>query len=329
MFEEIREDPEQVFDMRTMAIDALVRDRAVIVRLTRSTGRDAWRFFAHAGLIFGFILGIAQVFLWAGTHQTWLMPAFGFFVGYSTDWVALMMIFRPVKRCRYLGVFTWQGLFHKKREQVAMDYADLIAAEIISPRNVMRALLDGPQSDRLFHMIDRQVKGSVDAQMGVLKPLVVLSMGGRRFQQMKQDAVDILLERFPDTVGRLEDKAANVVDIRSLVVEKVHEMTDEEYEVIKAHTVQGARIVEHAVVTQLCDLGRGTFAVMLDRYLHRDLGPRLGVARGEVCEGNVFLEKRRPGAARRISDLLPIDVHWHARPPRCSRQPRRKPDLAV
>src|SRR5204863_4924760 len=117
-------------------------------RLIRQAGENEFRFIARSGLYFGFVIGCVQATTWAATHSMWIMPLFGLFTGWFTDWLALKMIFRPMKPQRYLGLFEWQGLFHKRRSEVASQYGELIAQEILTPHNIMDAVLRGPLSDR-------------------------------------------------------------------------------------------------------------------------------------------------------------------------------------
>lgn len=229
MVDQLRTDLNSVLDLRTMAIDALVRDKALLVRLVREVGGPEMQFIVRSGLIFGFVLGFVQALLWAMFQNAWLMPAFGFFVGYFTDWLALNLIFRPMKPHRFLGL-TIHGAFHRRREEVAADYGKLIAAEILSPRNIMNAMLTGPSADRLFTMVSREIEQTVDRQSGILRPFLVVAMGGGRYQEMKQDAVRIALERFPDSSDQIEKTAMSALDVQSLVTEKMQLMTPAEYE---------------------------------------------------------------------------------------------------
>lgn len=230
MMDDLRNDIDSVFDLRDMAINALARDKALTVRLIRDISRAEMTFIIRSGLLFGFVLGLAQMGTWALTHSPWIMPAFGGFVGYFTDWLALQMIFRPVEPKRYLGVFPWQGLFHKRRDQVAVDYGALIAEEILTPTNVIEAMLTGPQSDRLFAVVTREVKQTVDDQAGLAKPLLVFALGGERYQQMKQDVVRAVLQRLPDTASEVEEYAMHALDVHNMIVSKMRLMTSDEYE---------------------------------------------------------------------------------------------------
>jgi uncharacterized membrane protein YheB (UPF0754 family) len=113
-------------DVRDMAITNLTRDRAVLNRLIRDISRPEMRFIARSGLYFGLIIGVLQAIVWALTHEPLIMPAFGALIGLSTDWIALKMIFYPRAERRILGV-RWQGMFQKRRKEVAADYGKLIA----------------------------------------------------------------------------------------------------------------------------------------------------------------------------------------------------------
>lgn len=229
LFAEFQRDLDQVIDLRTMAVDALVRDKALLVRLTRDIARKELRFLVRAGLVFGFVLGIGQVFLWSATKQPWIMPLFGFFVGYFTDWLGLNLIFRPIRSRGFL-VFRWQGLFHRRRAEVARDYGNLIADEILNTRNLMHALLHGPSSDRLFSVITHEVQATIDRQSGLAKPITVFAMGGRRYQEMKLEAAQLALEMLPGSVEEIGEYALESANLRALVAEKMMQMTPIEYE---------------------------------------------------------------------------------------------------
>ena len=64
-----------------------------------------------------------------------------------------------------------------------MGYGALIADEVLTVRNVMEAVLAGPKSDKLFAMIEREVRKTIDQQASIAKPIVALAVGGRRYQE--------------------------------------------------------------------------------------------------------------------------------------------------
>ncbi|MFD1050518.1 DUF445 domain-containing protein, partial [Kibdelosporangium lantanae] len=146
----VQSDVDSVFDLKGMVVENLVRDKELLNRIFQEAGRKEFQFIARSGLVFGFVIGLVQMCAWAALRSPWVMPIFGGLTGWFTDWLALKMIFNPREPKRYFGVFRWQGLFLKRRQEVAADYGDLIAREIITPHHVLEAVLRGPLADRLF-----------------------------------------------------------------------------------------------------------------------------------------------------------------------------------
>ncbi|MFE3960949.1 DUF445 domain-containing protein [Nocardia sp. NPDC059091] len=229
MMGDLKVNVDLVFDMRSMAIDALMRDKDLTVRMIRDIAAPEMRFIVRSGMVFGFALGIVQAVVWAFTQSALIMPLFGAFVGYSTDWLALQMVFRPIEPTRYLGVFRWQGLFHKRRDQVAVDYGSLIANEILTPANIIHAMLTGPQSDRLFSLIEYEVQRVLDQQLGRAKPIVEFAFGAG-LTAMKHDVVTTVRERLPGSARDIEQYTLQALDVPGLISGKMRMMTNQEYE---------------------------------------------------------------------------------------------------
>jgi uncharacterized membrane protein YheB (UPF0754 family) len=230
MLQTVQDNVETVFDLRDMVITNLVRDKELLNRIFTEAGHREFQFIARAGLLFGAIIGVIQMIAWALFKQPLIMPIFGALTGWFTDWLALRMIFRPQQPTRYLGIFTWQGLFLRRRDEVSRAYATLIAEEVITPHKVIEAVLRGPLADRLFAMMQREVEQVVDRQAGFARPFVALAIGGSRYTELKHAIADKVLERMPETLDYIADYAKDAMDIRNLLVTKMRELTTEEFE---------------------------------------------------------------------------------------------------
>lgn len=228
----VKEDVDNVFDLKDMVVSNLVRDKALLNRIFQHAGRKEFRFIAHSGIYFGFAIGLVQMLAWAALKNPWVMPVFGGLTGWFTDWLALKMIFNPKRPTRYLGLFEWQGMFLKRRQEVAADYGELIAKEIITPKNVIEAVLRGPLADRLFAMVAKQVRNTLDRQAGPMRPLVVLAVGSGRYREIKASIAEKVIARMPETLAYIEDYAADAMDIRNTLVGKMRELSEEEFEAL-------------------------------------------------------------------------------------------------
>lgn len=225
---DIRRDVDQILDLKSMIVSQLVADKDLLNRIFREAGAEEFDFIARSGIWFGFVIGVVQAAAWAIWHNPIILPIFGLFTGWFTDWLALKMIFNPVHPRRF-GFWTWQGLFLKRRDEVADAYADLIARELITPHNLFETLLTGPLSDRVFAMVQRHVQRVIDDQAGLARPLLVLAVGSTRYQALKRDTAERVMARLPDTLAYVEAYAAEALDIKNTLIQRMHGLPDEDF----------------------------------------------------------------------------------------------------
>lgn len=217
-------------DLQYLAVTILVRDKAQLNEMMKGLGGAATTFIRRSGIYFGLVIGTIQMFAWGYFHNTWIMPAFGFITGFCSDWIALNLIFIPRNRKRFLGFIPFQGILHAEREQVTRDYARLIANDIFAMDVMVEAILNGPTSDHLFSVIGQEVADTLDAQLGAAKSLVALGVGSQRYKRMKDAVVSMMIARLPDTLADVKDYAARTLRIEELIIERMNQLSPEEYE---------------------------------------------------------------------------------------------------
>ncbi|MFF0143860.1 hypothetical protein ATK36_4039 [Amycolatopsis sulphurea] len=225
----IRSDVDSVFDLKGMVVTSLVKDKRLLNRIFQEAGDQEFTFIARSGLVFGGLIGVIQMIAWVLFKFPPIMPLFGLFTGWFTDWLALRMIFYPIEPRKYFGI-TWQGLFLKRRAEVAEAYGALIAKEIITPHNVIEAVLRGPLSDRVLALIQRQLDIELGRAGTLARPLLVFAIGSRHYQDMKLAISEQIMARLPETMSYLEDYATDAMDIRNVLVSKMKELSPQEFE---------------------------------------------------------------------------------------------------
>src|SRR2546423_96092 len=162
--EDVRDNLDEVLDVQHMTVQRLTRDKALLVRLIRETSRPEMAFIARMGVYFGFGLGLVQTVVWALTREPWVLPVFGGVIGLCTDWLAIKLIFVPREPVR-VGRVILQGKFQRRRAEVARQYGELIANEVLTVQNLLDAVLRGPRSDRLAAMVEQMVSSAVDSPL--------------------------------------------------------------------------------------------------------------------------------------------------------------------
>jgi uncharacterized membrane protein YheB (UPF0754 family) len=232
MINEMKADLTRYVDLQFLAVTTLVRNKEKLVKLMRSVSDDAMAFVRRSGIYFGLGIGLVQMVTWALFKNPWIMPAFGFGVGFISDYIALNMLFRPVQPKKYLGIITFQGQLHAQREKITRDYAKILADDLFSPEVLFDGLLQGPGADKLFALVAKQVDAAIDAQAGIAGPVIVLAVGTQRYRALKDRVAKQVLERLPSTLLEAQDYATSVIDLEATIVDKMNQLTNEEYESI-------------------------------------------------------------------------------------------------
>ncbi len=232
LLNEMRADLPRFVDIQFLAVTTLVRNKDKLNKLMRSMGDDAMAFVRRSGIYFGLVIGVVQMFAWAVFQNPWIMPAFGFGVGFISDYIALNMLFRPIEPKKYLGFIPFQGLLHAQREKITRDYAKILADDLFSPEILFDGILRGPGADKLFALVGKEVSAAIDAQTGIATPLVKLAVGTQRYNSLKDGLVRMVVERLPTTLLEAQDYAMQALDLEQTIIDKMGQLTNEEYESI-------------------------------------------------------------------------------------------------
>lgn len=229
MMDDIKHNINNLFDLKGMVMDAFIRDRSMLVRLFQEIGYKEFAFVQNSGLWFGFLFGCIQMGVWFFYQEAWILPLCGVLVGTITNWLAINMIFSP-KHPVKVGPFTLHGLFIRRQDEVATDFGILIAGEIINSENMINAILKGPSSDKLFDLIQKNVKRQMDEYVGFTKPLVTFSIGTKRYIEIKNMAVDRIMEHIPEAVKHIHAYTEEAMNINATLKEKMSGLTPEQFE---------------------------------------------------------------------------------------------------
>lgn len=229
---EMKSDLSRYVDLKYLTVTTLVKNKEQLNDLMKAIGGRAMAFVRRSGIWFGFLIGLVQMLAWGFIHNVWIMPIFGFGVGFLSDWLALTMLFRPHVPTKYLGFITFQGLLHQQRDQITRDYAQILARDLFAPDVLFEGILNGPTADKLFDTLQREVSRAIDEQTGIARPLVVLAVGTRRYREMKDSLVAVMIKRLPDTMALAGEYATRTLDIENTIIEKMGQLSTAEYESI-------------------------------------------------------------------------------------------------
>jgi uncharacterized membrane protein YheB (UPF0754 family) len=220
---------DQLLDLKLMVIRHIEENPELANRIFLEVGRKELRFIINFGFFFGFLLGVPTAFLTVEVWTMWwLLPIAGVVIGYATNLVGIWMIFEPVKP-RRVGPYTVQGLFLKRQPEVSGVYADIIAGDIVTMRNMGHELLRGPSGDRTRQMIETAIHPAVDNAVGRARPAVRVAMGTREYDAIRDsvaiEVVDYAMSPLTDPEFNETQKAS----IRRLIVDRMRGMPPDDF----------------------------------------------------------------------------------------------------
>ena len=225
LMQDVKNNITDLFDLRSMVIEALENDRNLLNQIFLKVGDKEFRFIERSGLYFGFLFGLVQMGLflftsYLGFEAGWILPLAGLFVGWATNFIALRMIFEPLRK-RKVGPWTFQGLFIRRQMEVADAYARIVTDNILSSRNILERLISGPASDRLMNLIQTHIKRAVDSVAGNTKSLLLLTQGTHKYLSIKRMIAQRFTEELPRSLRHVFDYAEEALDIEDTLRAKM------------------------------------------------------------------------------------------------------------
>ncbi|NMO04055.1 DUF445 family protein [Gordonia sp. TBRC 11910] len=270
LVDSLTENIDEVFDLQAMVTKEFLADPDTLEKMFLEVGSREFAFIRRSGLFFGFLIGLVQVCVWLIFRSPIMMPLFGLFTGWFTDWAALRLIFNPKEPKKYFGVIKWHGLFLKHKIPVSQEYGVLIATRVLTADRLVRGLFEGPHRKKLVDLFAGIIEESlrdevgdvdkmVESQVGDLSGLKELGVGPvsvgnllgavtgaasvplkgvtgvgldvLQIQPMCQAAAEDLVDVMPKLMaGPAEEYLDSALRIKETMVEKMVAMTPEEFE---------------------------------------------------------------------------------------------------
>lgn len=190
--------------------EALKADKELMNRIFMRVGSEEFKFIERSGLYFGFAFGLVQFLVWVLYPAWWILPFFGFLVGYATNWVALKLVFQP-RLPVLIGPLTIHGLFHRRQGQIALELSDIMTKRIISSENLFKELSSGTSREKLLAMVKRRVDPLMDKLKAhpmaamVLQSVDLDAVQGEMFRAVEQEMFrpDGLIFSFADKADEI------------------------------------------------------------------------------------------------------------------------------
>lgn len=230
---DIQENIEAIFDVKSMVIQQLEQDKALLNEIFLSCGEKEFKFLERSGLYFGFLFGLIQMVLWYYIQDfsfSWIiLPIGGLAVGYLTNWLALKLIFKPTEPIK-IGFIKIQGLFLKRQKAVSATYAKIVSQKILTTENIFTAIFNGKNQNLLHQIIKNNVEKAVDNTAGSFRSIVQLLVGRSAYTAIKAELSNVYLDFLPQAIHQSFDYMDEAIDMENTLDDKMSNLTPSEFE---------------------------------------------------------------------------------------------------
>lgn len=153
-----------------------------------------------------------------------LPPVVGAFIGWGTNWLALKMLFRPVKPFK-IGPWSIQGVIPKRQDALARNLGEMVERELVSHHDLTKALGSPELLDALRPVVQSEARRFADERLPGLHPMVAMFLT----QGMKDKVAEMLSAELEAMIPRLATGAGEALEsrlpVRDLVRAKVEAMS--------------------------------------------------------------------------------------------------------
>ena len=157
-----------------------------------------------------------------------LLVIIGGVIGWLTNKVAIKMLFRPVNPHKILGI-TFQGVFPKRKDQIAISLADIIEKELLSKEVLMDQLLDKEKLD----VIKERLKDLIVEKLAESIPSVVAMFIGGDVKGFAKKYIDKHGDViFEELIDEFRSSGLENINIYEIVKNRIDELDFIEFEKI-------------------------------------------------------------------------------------------------
>lgn len=220
-------------DIDALVVELLSGENAdKLALLVQTIAARELRTVIRYGAVVGFFVGLAEAVVYLLFHHWWLLPAIGAIDGLVNNWMGIRMIFRPLERRRYFGLFPYQGLFPARQAQIAHDYGQMMATEVLTPAVLVQHLQDSAAADEVLRLAREVLHRRMTPQLELVGPALGVHADAALVDRVADVALAALLgdtldlDSYPAVVAHLDER----LRIAATIEERLASMSKLEFE---------------------------------------------------------------------------------------------------
>jgi len=160
-----------------------------------------------------------------------LIPVISSFIGWSTNLLAIKMLFHPRRPVRVLGL-TFHGIFPKRQQVFAEKLGRLVSAELLSFGDIQEKITSIENLKKLTPLIEGHIENFLRVKLGDEMPMLSIFIGEKTIKSLKRIFMQELEILFPQIMKGYTDQLSHDLNLERIVTEKVAAFSSEKLESI-------------------------------------------------------------------------------------------------
>ena len=162
--------------------------------------------------------------------QFFLIVSVGALIGWFTNYLAIKLLFRPYKEIRLL-FFKIQGLIPKRKDEIVENIAEVVEKELISISDITEKMQNENIDESVIDgLLDKIVGEKLQKKILEKNPLLKMFVNDSMIDKMKSYFKKTILENKEEIVAEIVKIAEEKINIREIMIEKMHNFSLEEME---------------------------------------------------------------------------------------------------
>ncbi len=161
-------------------------------------------------------------------YKIFFPPVIGAVIGWLTNYVAIKLLFRPLKPVRIAGL-TFQGLIPKRRKEIARSIAGTIEREVISAEDITGLLSGINWEAEVEGMINDLVEKRLSSKK--VNSIPVIGLASKEItRQLKRRLTKDIIRQIERKKHELAARFKDGIDLKALMVSRIDNMDFERFE---------------------------------------------------------------------------------------------------
>ena len=160
-----------------------------------------------------------------------LLPIIAALIGWSTNYLAVKMLFHPRLPLRIMG-FSIQGVFPKRQKQLAEKLGTLVADELFSVKDIANKLKELATSEESMEQVGKTIEKTIREKLVKSFPMLAMFLTDEMVEKVTNLFKTELHAFLGKSANDLGEKLEKSLDVKELVREKVEAFSSDKLEEI-------------------------------------------------------------------------------------------------